>query len=143
MTGIIVEIRDRNKTDDIENRLKANVEEFTMCGLRALAVAFEEVEGDDRKAEGNSFELIGLLPIFDPPREDTKQTIDNAMALGVKVRMITGDQLAIAEETGCCLGLGNHMHPAKASKDGPTPGSKHANLNEMILDADGFAGVFP
>ena len=143
MTGIIVELCSRNKTDDIENRLEADVEEFAMRGLRALAVAFEEVEGDDHDAEGNGFELIGLLPIFDPPREDTKQTIDDAMALGVRVKMVTGDQLAIAKETGRRLGLGDHMYPAKVLKDGPAPGSKHASLDEMILDADGFAGVFP
>jgi len=143
MTGIIVELCSRNKTEDIENKLETDVEEFAMRGLRALAVAFEEVEGDDFEAEGNGFELIGLLPIFDPPREDTKQTIDDAMALGVKVKMVTGDQLAIAKETGRRLGLGDHMYPAKVLKDGPAPGSKHASLDEMILDADGFAGVFP
>ena len=143
MTGIIVELCSRNKTDEIENKLESDVEEFAMRGLRALAVAFEEVEGDDHEAEGNGFELIGLLPIFDPPREDTKQTIDDAILLGVKVKMVTGDQLAIAKETGRRLGLGDHMYPAKVLKDGPAPGSKHASLDEMILDADGFAGVFP
>ncbi|KAF9648454.1 plasma-membrane proton-e [Thelephora ganbajun] len=143
MTGIIVELCSRNKTEEIESRLEADVEEFAMRGLRALAVAFEEVEGDDYEAEGNGFELIGLLPIFDPPREDTKQTIDDAIALGVRVKMVTGDQLAIAKETGRRLGLGDHMYPARVLKDGPAPGSKHASLDDMILDADGFAGVFP
>ena len=143
MTGIIVDLCTRNKTEEIENRLEADVEEFAMRGLRALAVAFEELESDDHSAEGNGFELIGLLPIFDPPREDTKQTIDDAIALGVRVKMVTGDQLAIAKETGRRLGLGDHMYPAKVLKDGPAPGSKHATLDDMILDADGFAGVFP
>ncbi|KAF5311090.1 hypothetical protein D9619_007795 [Psilocybe cf. subviscida] len=143
MTGIIIELCSRNKTDEIENRLEADVEEYAARGLRALAVAFEEVEGDDFEAEGNGFELIGLLAIYDPPREDTKQTIDDAVALGVKVKMVTGDQLAIAKETGRRLGLGDHMYPAKVLKDGPAPGGKHASLDEMIMDADGFAGVFP
>ncbi|KAJ3489254.1 hypothetical protein NLI96_g2241 [Meripilus lineatus] len=143
MTGIIIELCTRNKTDEIETRLEADVEEYAQRGLRALAVAFEEVDGDDPEGEGNGFELIGLLAIFDPPREDTKQTIDDAMALGVKVKMVTGDQLAIAKETGRRLGLGDHMYPAKVLKDGPAPGGKHASLDEMILDADGFAGVFP
>jgi H+-transporting ATPase len=143
MTGIIIELCTRNKTDDIENRLEADVEEYATRGLRALAVAYEELDGDDFEAEGNGFELIGLLAIFDPPREDTKQTIDDALALGVKVKMVTGDQLAIAKETGRRLGLGDHMYPAKVLKDGPAPGSKHRNLDEMIMDADGFAGVFP
>ncbi|EPS96169.1 hypothetical protein FOMPIDRAFT_1025507 [Fomitopsis schrenkii] len=143
MTGIIIELCTRNKTEEQENKLEADVEEFAMRGLRALAVAYEEVEGDDFEGEGNGFELIGLLPIFDPPRTDTKQTIDDAMLLGVKVKMVTGDQLAIAKETGRRLGLGDHMYPAKVLKDGPAVGGKHASLDEMILDADGFAGVFP
>ncbi|TFK70167.1 plasma membrane H+-transporting ATPase [Pluteus cervinus] len=143
MTGIIIELCTRNKTDELENRLEADVEEYATRGLRALAVAYEELDGDDPESEGNGFELIGLLAIFDPPREDTKQTIDDALALGVKVKMVTGDQLAIAKETGRRLGLGDHMYPAKVLKDGPAPGGKHANLDEMIMDADGFAGVFP
>ncbi|EMD32183.1 ATPase [Gelatoporia subvermispora B] len=143
MTGIIIELCSRNKTEELENKLEADVEEFAARGLRALAVAYEEVDGDDPEGEGNGFELIGLLPIFDPPREDTKQTIDDALLLGVKVKMVTGDQLAIAKETGRRLGLGDHMYPAKVLKDGPEPGSRFANLDEMILDADGFAGVFP
>ncbi|KAJ6624220.1 plasma-membrane proton-e [Mycena sp. CBHHK59/15] len=128
MTGSIIEL---------------DVEGYATRGLRALAVAYEELDGDDFEAEGNGFELIGLLAIFDPPREDTKQTIDDALALGVKVKMVTGDQLAIAKETGRRLGLGDHMYPAKVLKDGPAPGGKHASLDEMIMDADGFAGVFP
>ncbi|KAI0028562.1 plasma-membrane proton-e [Vararia minispora EC-137] len=143
MTGIIIELCRRNKTEEVEERLETDVEEFAARGLRALAVAFEEVEGDDPEAEGNGFELIGLLSIFDPPRDDTKQTIDDAMALGVKVKMVTGDQLAIAKETGRRLGLGDHMYPAKVLKEGPPPGSKYRSLDDIIMDADGFAGVFP
>jgi len=143
MSGILIDLCTRNKTPEIEQRLDADVEEYATRGLRALAVAYEEVDGDDPEAEGNGFELIGLLAIFDPPRSDTKQTIDEALDLGVRVKMVTGDQLAIAKETGRRLGLGDHMYPAKVLKDGPAPGSKHRSLDEMILDADGFAGVFP
>lgn len=143
MTGVIIDLCSRNKTDAVEDQLEADVEEFARRGLRALAVAFEDVPANDKDAEGNGFELIGLLAIFDPPREDTKQTIEDALTLGVKVKMVTGDQLAIAKETGRRLGLGDHMYPAKVLKDGPEPGGKHMTLDEMILDADGFAGVFP
>ncbi|KAG9053845.1 plasma membrane H+-ATPase [Serendipita sp. 407] len=143
MTGRIIELCTRNKTHEIEDQLERDVEEYANRGLRTLAVAYEEVEGDNPEADGNGFELIGLLTIFDPPRSDTKETIDNALALGVKVKMVTGDQLAIAKETGRRLGLGDHMYPAKVLKEGPPPGGKHMTLEEMILDADGFAGVFP
>ncbi|KAF7336383.1 Plasma membrane ATPase [Mycena venus] len=143
MTGAIIELCSRNRTEELEAKLEHDVEGYATRGLRALAVAYEELDGDDHEAEGNGFELIGLLAIFDPPRSDTKQTIDDALALGVKVKMVTGDQLAIAKETGRRLGLGDHMYPAKVLKDGPAPGGKHASLDEMIMDADGFAGVFP
>ena len=60
-----------------------------LCVVRALAVTYEGIDGDDFKAEGNGFELIGLLAMYDPPREDAKQTIDAALALGVRVKMGT------------------------------------------------------
>jgi H+-transporting ATPase len=143
MTGTIIDLCSRNKTTEVEDQLEADVEEFARRGLRALAVAYEDVVGETPDSPGNGFELVGLLSIFDPPRSDTKKTIDDAQALGVQVKMVTGDQLAIAKETGRRLGLGDHMYPAKVLKDGPEAGGKHANLDEMIMDADGFAGVFP
>ena len=57
--------------------------------------------------------------------------------------MITGGQLAIAEEIGLRLGLGDHMYRVKILKDGPASSGKHSTLDEMIMDAGGFAGVFP
>ena len=118
------------------------MKEFVSCGLRAPTVVHEELDGDNLEAKRNGFELIGLLGIFDPPRDDTKQTIDDAIALGVKVKMITADQLAIAKETGCLLGLGDHIYWAKVLKVGSPPGGKHTNLDKKILDMDGFVGVF-
>lgn len=144
MTGIIIDLCSRNKTAEQENRLETDVEEFANRGLRALAVAYEDVPSGNKDEPGNGFELVGLLAIFDPPRDDTKETLENAQALGVRVKMVTGDQLAIAKETGRRLGLGDHMYPAKVLQEGGFPtGGPHASLDDMILDADGFAGVFP
>lgn len=141
---MIIELCSRNKTAEVEDQLEKDVEEFASRGLRALAVAYENVPHGQFDQPGDGFELIGLLAIFDPPREDTKQTIDDAQALGVRVKMVTGDQLAIAKETGRRLGLGDHMYPAKVLQAGGFPvDGKHASIDEMILDADGFAGVFP
>jgi H+-transporting ATPase len=72
MTDIIIELCTRNKAGKIETRLESDVEEFASCSLHALAVAYEELNGDDPEAEGNGFELMGLLAIFDPPRADTE-----------------------------------------------------------------------
>lgn len=144
MTGIIIDLCSRNKTEEQELALENDVEEFANRGLRALAVAVEDVPSGEAEGEGNGYELIGLLAIFDPPRDDTKQTLDDAQALGVQVKMATGDQLAIAKETGRRLGLGDNMFNAKALQTGiPPAGCPYATLDEMILKADGFAGVFP
>ncbi|KAJ7368999.1 hypothetical protein DFH08DRAFT_763110 [Mycena albidolilacea] len=143
MTAKIIELCSRNRAEDLEDRFESGVKEFARRGLRSLAVAYEEVDGDDFAAPGNGFELIGLLSIFDPPREDTKQTIEDALALGVKVKMVTGDQLAIAKETGRRLGLGDHMFPAKVLRDGPAADSPYRDLDHLIMEADGFAGVLP
>ncbi|KAJ6515291.1 hypothetical protein C8R45DRAFT_810677 [Mycena sanguinolenta] len=143
MTAKIIDLCSRDRTEELEDRLEADVNEFARRGLRALAVAYEEVDGDDFTAPGNGFALVGLLSIFDPPRADTKQTIDDALALGVKVKMVTGDQLAIAKETGRRLGLGDHMYPARVLKDGPAADSPYRDLDHLIMEADGFAGVLP
>ncbi|KAF9328481.1 plasma membrane H+-ATPase, partial [Linnemannia elongata] len=98
-----------------------------------------------KDSPGTGFTLIGLLPIYDPPRHDTKETIDRAQALGVKVKMITGDQLAIAKETGRRLKLGDHMFNASVLRDGPPADEnvKSNTIDELVLEADGFAGVYP
>ena len=88
--------------------------------------------------------FTGLLPLFDPPRHDSGETIKRALHLGVKVKMITGDQLAIAKETGRRLGMGTNMYPS-SSLLGQHKDEAIANLpvEELIERADGFAGVFP
>ena len=50
-----------------------------------------------------------MLPLFDPPREQAKATIANAGKMGVDVKMVTGDQMAIAEETAKQLGMGTNI----------------------------------
>jgi H+-transporting ATPase len=63
--------------------------------------------------------------------------------VGVKVKMITGDQLAIAKETGRRLGMGDNMFLSKTLKDGPPPESGYKDIDDLVLHADGFAGVYP
>ncbi|KAF9427275.1 plasma membrane H+-ATPase [Podila epigama] len=146
MSSIILDLCTRNKTDAQIAQMHADVDEFAMRGLRALAVAIEQVPEGTKDGAGTGFTLIGLLPIYDPPRHDTKETIDRAQALGVQVKMITGDQLAIAKETGRRLNMGDHMFNASVLRDGPP--SDDANVvsttvDELVLEADGFAGVYP
>ncbi|KAJ7444129.1 hypothetical protein B0H11DRAFT_447029 [Mycena galericulata] len=68
MTGSIIELCSRNRTKELEGKLEQDVEGYATRCLHALAVAYEELNGHDHEAEGNGFELIELLAIFDPPR---------------------------------------------------------------------------
>jgi H+-transporting ATPase len=84
MSHSILDLCTRAKTNDQVRQLNADVDEFARRGLRALAVAVEDVPSGAADGEGNGFTLIGLLPIYDPPRSDTKETIDRALELGKK-----------------------------------------------------------
>ncbi|KAJ2723990.1 hypothetical protein GGI07_002277 [Coemansia sp. Benny D115] len=143
MSQIIQELCTRDMTSEVKHSLNVDVDDFAQRGLRALAVAEESVPSGEVDGEGTGFRLIGLLPIFDPPRHDTKETIERAIELGVHVKMITGDQLAIAKETGRELGMGDTMYKASILNK---PDELHGianSVDELVLRADGFAGVYP
>jgi H+-transporting ATPase len=109
------------------------VNEFAARGFRSLGVARADQEG--------KWQFVGVLPLFDPPREEAKATIATARQMGVDVKMVTGDQVAIARETAGKLGLGTNI--LDASGFGDTKHHETAQLAESIEKADGFAQVFP
>ena len=83
--------------DEEAGKINETVDQLASKGYRTLAVG--------RRLGQAPLELIGLIPLFDPPREDSREVIDEMHALGVKVKMVTGDNLAIAREIGRILGL--------------------------------------
>ncbi len=91
--------------EDQVAKLEKMVDDFASKGYRTLAVA---------KKVGDQVELIGLIPMLDPPRPDSKAVIEDLRAHGVRVKMITGDNIAIAREIGRMLGL---TGPAMRSKE--------------------------
>ncbi|KAI5083900.1 hypothetical protein GOP47_0000069 [Adiantum capillus-veneris] len=129
---------------NIEARVHAVIDKFAERGLRSLAVARQEVPEKNKESDGGPWLFCGLMPLFDPPRHDSAETIRRALNLGVNVKMITGDQLAIAKETGRRLGMGTNMYPS-SSLLGQDKDESIASLpvDELIEKADGFAGVFP
>jgi len=120
------------------------IDNYAERGLRSLAVAQQTIPEKSKESAGEAWEFVGLLPLFDPPRHDSAETIRRALELGVNVKMITGDQLAIGKETGRRLGMGTNMYPSSSllgqNKDESTAGLA---VDELIEKADGFAGVFP
>jgi H+-transporting ATPase len=94
-----------------------------------------------RADEQGKWKFVGMLPLFDPPREQAKATIASARQMGVDVKMVTGDQIAIARETSKQLGLGTNI--LDASSLGDTKKQESSQTQEAIEKADGFAQVFP
>ncbi|KAE8056496.1 hypothetical protein FH972_013265 [Carpinus fangiana] len=133
-----------NCKEDVKKRVHSVIDKFAERGLRSLAVARQEVPEKTKESAGAPWQFVGLLPLFDPPRHDSAETIRRALNLGVNVKMITGDQLAIAKETGRRLGMGTNMYPS-SSLLGQNKDASIAALpvDELIEKADGFAGVFP
>jgi H+-transporting ATPase len=117
----------------VQPAIEKAVNEFAARGFRSLGVARADQDG--------TWQFVGVLPLFDPPREDSKATIATARQIGVNVKMVTGDQLAIARETAAKLGLGTNI--LDASGFGDTKVHETAELAESIEKADGFAQVFP
>jgi H+-transporting ATPase len=120
-------------TGQVQPGVEKAVNDFAARGFRSLGVA--RADGD------NDWRLLGVLPLFDPPREDAKATIETARAMGVTVKMVTGDALAIAKETAGKVGLGAGILDAA----GLGEAKKHETTAtaQSIEDADGFAQVFP
>jgi H+-transporting ATPase len=119
--------------DNVKTGVDEAVNAFAAKGFRSLGVARADGDGP--------WQLIGVLPLFDPPREDAKATLATARQLGVKVKMVTGDAIAIAQETAKKLGLGTDILDAGDLGDA----NRHETraVTASIENADGFAQVFP
>jgi H+-transporting ATPase len=123
--------------DDLAKKVVQEVAALGARGYRALGVARSE-DG------GKTWKLLGILPMFDPPRDDSKSTIEKVRAKGVAVKMVTGDDTAIARETARQLGLGtNIIAAADAFPKDMDPDNVPGKIADSIEKADGFARVFP
>jgi H+-transporting ATPase len=120
-------------TGKVKPAVEKAVNEFAARGFRSLGVARAEGEGQ--------WQFVGVLPLFDPPREDAKATIATAGKMGVKIKMVTGDALAIAQETAKKLHMGTNILDAGGLGD--VKHDETAEVTESIERADGFAQVFP
>jgi H+-transporting ATPase len=117
----------------VQPQVEKAVEEFAARGFRSLGVAHTD--------EGGQWQLIGVIPLYDPPREDSKATIETAEQMGIKVKMVTGDQMAIAKEIARQLDLGTDiLDAALFSEIQHHEGGQH---DDAIEGSDGFAQVFP
>lgn len=124
--------------DSLRKEVEDRIDEFASRGYRGLGVGIDR--SGDVPVEQCQWKLIGLMPLFDPPRHDTADTIKKAIELGIAVKMVTGDQRAIAVETCRQLGMPTNILDTSFFNQAVPPG---LNLAQMIYDTDGFAQVFP
>jgi H+-transporting ATPase len=106
------------------------VDTLATNGYRPLGVA--------RTDEGDDWQYVGLIGLYDPPRQDSAETIGTAQDMGVRVKMVTGDHTAIAKEIARQVHLGTNIMPASSFLDKPD-----REARRIIEEADGFAQVFP
>jgi H+-transporting ATPase len=120
--------------EQVKNAVEKAVDEFAARGFRSLGVARDDGDG--------KWQYLGVLPLYDPPRDDAKATIATATQMGVKVKMVTGDAIAIAKETAKTLGMGTNILDANILGEDSKKHETQA-MDESIEKADGFAQVFP
>ena len=123
---------------DIEAKVVAAVQALGDRGFRSLGV------GINRAGRGVTpkWEYLGILSLFDPPRHDTKATIERAHAFNIEVKMVTGDHGVIARETCRELGMGTNILNTEHLDTGIDAESRR-KVNKTIREADGFAEVMP
>ena len=135
--GKICGIGEQAGDDQTSQQYFGQVNELASRGTRALGVA----RSDD---DGKTWQLLGILPLLDPPRPDAKETIAKAKALGLSVKMVTGDDVAIGSEISRQLGLGQNLLSASdIFKNDKDPNHIHTDTARAVENADGFGRVFP
>ncbi|WP_051249722.1 plasma-membrane proton-efflux P-type ATPase [Maridesulfovibrio zosterae] len=130
---VIIELSDMS--DERKKHALESVDIFAANGFRALGVA---------RKEGDAWKMLGLLSLYDPPREDSAETIRKAKEHGIDVKMVTGDDVAIGREIARELGMGTNIQAAADffAKD-VDPDRLSAVQEDEVEEAEGFARVFP
>jgi H+-transporting ATPase len=118
-------------------KARSTVVDLGSRGYRTLAVA--------RTAPGtDNWSLLAILPMSDPPRDDSKATIADVESKGIRVKMVTGDDTAVAREMARQLGMGDNIITAgDFFPPNFNPDAISASMAEKIDMADGFARVYP
>ncbi len=121
---VIIEMCDETAFD--KKAAYAQVESFAQKGFRTLGVAWKEVTEE-------KWHFMGLVPLYDPPREDSKEVVADVKAHGVAVKMVTGDNVAVAKYIAGLLDIGDDIRDIKALKGEST--EEYVFLAEVIAEA--------
>lgn len=130
-------------TPQHRQKIEAVNRDFSMNGLRVLAIAYKEVlplQKVDPRAERDLI-FVGLVAMMDPPRKESKEAVESCIKAGIKPVMITGDHkitaTAIAEQIGIL------KNPAEAIEGHALEGLTDQELQEKVQDYSVYARVTP
>ena len=121
---IIVELSNLSAKE--KGKIYQKIEEFANEGFRTLGVAY-------RYINESKFTFLGLIPLYDPPRIDSKEAISEAQSEGIKVKMVTGDNIAVAKYISKVLGIGENIYSIKELKN--ETHDEYIILTEIISQA--------
>ena len=121
---VIIGLSDTSEFD--EDEVNTKVEEFAENGFRTLGVAY-------KKCEDDKYHFVGLIPLYDPPREDSKEAIEEAKNKGVDIKMVTGDNIAVAKYIAKILDIGENILDIKELKGQST--REYEILAEVVSKA--------
>jgi H+-transporting ATPase len=113
-------------SDSDAQAVEARVDALAGRGYRTLGVG-------RRNSDTEPVRLLGLIPLYDPPREDSSDVIQRMVDAGVAVKMVTGDHLAIAKEIGRLLKL--PQHAMRAAQLSGRAGGELMRLTETLASA--------
>jgi H+-transporting ATPase len=104
---VIIELCKEDDFDPLE--VYGKVKSFASKGFRTLGVAY-------KKSSENMYHFAGLIPLYDPPREDSKEAVDSARSKGIDVKMVTGDNIAVAAYIAQLLDIGENIEDVRKLK---------------------------
>ncbi|MFX1250763.1 MAG: plasma-membrane proton-efflux P-type ATPase [Promethearchaeota archaeon] len=124
--------------EQIADNVNEAINDFAAKGYRALGVA-------RTLNSNNDWQFIGLIALFDPPREDSADTITTTKSMGLNVKMVTGDHASIAKEIAKSVNMGTDIIPIASLFDNGMISSRPEcdDLLKSVENADGFAEVYP
>ena len=112
-----------------KNKINSSIDEMASKGYRTIAVAYKD---------GSKWNFVGVIPMNDKPREDSKKLIDELRSLDLNVKMLTGDNENTAKAIAKEVDIGDNILDVSALN-----GKSEKEIAGIITRADGFAGVYP
>ncbi|MBK3496506.1 cation-translocating P-type ATPase [Viridibacillus sp. YIM B01967] len=132
-----------NITEEHRKKIEEVNRDFSMNGLRVLAIAYKEIRGNQKVDSGfeNDLIFVGLIAMMDPPRNESKAAVESCIKAGIKPVMITGDHKITA--TAIAKQIGILKDPSEAIEGYEIEGLTDQQLQEMVQDFSVYARVTP